>query len=840
MEGFLTLQTKNFTNTHIYYIMNCRLTLAVLGLAAAAQAAAAPRAIADTKPEAADTARVIDIEEVVVAASPKENIKLREQSSAVTLFSRDMLESLGVGSVKNLTGYVPNIFIPDYGSRLTSAMYIRGVGSRINTPAVGLYVDNVPMTDKSSFDFFLLDADRIDVLNGPQATLYGQNAMGGLVRIYTADPMRRQGTTIKIGATGRTSGRRISAVTRQKLSDKLAFSLGGYYTGENGFFRNDSTGRKADGADEAGGRARIVYRPTERLSFDFHADYAYTNEDAYPYYYTGKAPSAKGEETYPQYLGKITSNRQSKYRRNMLTTALEAGYKFNGGLLSSVTSWQYLRDRMYMDQDFLAADIYSLEQRQRNNAITEEITYKTTGERRWQRTTGLFFMHRQLHTDSHVTFYSDGMSMLNATLARVMPTVSYENPYTHAPMPVKMSLAFTDPTMLFSGWYNTPVSNYAIFHRSTIHDLLLSGLSLTLGLRLDYEHQSLRYKMNTGAVNYAFATSMTQPAALVAASPAVQGDRKDDYVQLLPKVALQYDFANRLGNVYVSLAKGYRSGGYNIQMTSELAQAQLQSYMMGGVKTYCDGLFGQLIEKARTEQLRQMFTGIRDMVDQKIPTITVPGEKTLRYKPETSYNYEAGTHLNLLGRELQLDAALFYTTTRHLQIARFSASGLGRQMVNAGRSSSCGAELALRSSLLEGRLNLSATYGYTHSEFHNYNDGQASYKGNRVPFVPEHNMSIAAAYAIPLNAGILKGVAFGADVTGAGRIYWTESDDTWQNFYANLGAHVDADFGLAKLRLWGKNITDAKYDTFYFETMNRGFSQHGAPCHFGADLTLEF
>ena len=98
--------------------------------------------------------------------------------------------------------------------------------------------DTSRVIDKSSFDFFMLDIDRVDVLNGPQATLYGRNSMGGLIRTYTVNPMKKQGTMIKLGATGRTTGRRVSAITRQKINDRLAFSLGGYYSAENGFFRD--------------------------------------------------------------------------------------------------------------------------------------------------------------------------------------------------------------------------------------------------------------------------------------------------------------------------------------------------------------------------------------------------------------------------------------------------------------------------------------------------------------------------------------------------------------------------------------------------------------------------
>ena len=111
--------------------------------------------------------QVVDVEEVLVIAAPKENRKLREQPTAVTLLSQQDMQAAQVNSIKNLTGLVPNMFIPDYGSRLTSAVYIRGIGSRINTPSVGLYVDNIPYIDKSAFDFDYSDIERIDVLRGP-------------------------------------------------------------------------------------------------------------------------------------------------------------------------------------------------------------------------------------------------------------------------------------------------------------------------------------------------------------------------------------------------------------------------------------------------------------------------------------------------------------------------------------------------------------------------------------------------------------------------------------------------------------------------------------------------
>ena len=127
------------------------LAATLLGTPAWANATASTPLTPDTNP--ADTIKVVDVEEIVIIATPKENRKLREQPASVTLLSQQQMQEAQVNGIKTLTAVVPNLFIPDYGSRLTSAVYIRGIGSRINTPSVGLYVDNIPYIHQSAFDF---------------------------------------------------------------------------------------------------------------------------------------------------------------------------------------------------------------------------------------------------------------------------------------------------------------------------------------------------------------------------------------------------------------------------------------------------------------------------------------------------------------------------------------------------------------------------------------------------------------------------------------------------------------------------------------------------------------
>ena len=208
---------------------------------------------------AEDSTRVKDIEEVVIVSSPKETSKLRHAPIAVSLFGKNTLDNLHTASLKELSAFVPNFYMPDYGSSLTSAAYIRGVGSRINTPAVGLYVDNVGYADKSAYDIELLDVERVDVLRGPQAILYGRNAMGGIVNIYTISPFDFQGKRLSFSA-GSYGQYKVKASHYGQLSEKIGFTAAMYYDHNDGFYTNAYDGKRVDKEDNVGGRIKLEGR----------------------------------------------------------------------------------------------------------------------------------------------------------------------------------------------------------------------------------------------------------------------------------------------------------------------------------------------------------------------------------------------------------------------------------------------------------------------------------------------------------------------------------------------------------------------------------------------------
>ena len=770
-----------------------------------------------------DTTKVIDIEEVVVIASPKETSKLRQLPSSVSLISQKDMQANHITSLKSASSIVPNFFMPDYGSRLTSAMYIRGIGSRINTPAVGMYVDNIPYLDKSAFDFNFYDIERIDILRGPQGTLYGRNTMGGLVKVHTRSPFSYQGTDVKLSYGSGNNHRSASLTHYHRISERFAFSAGGYYEGSDGFFTNSFLNKKVDDMQAGGGRIRAIWFASDDWKFDFNVNYDYTDEGGYPYY---------NKEN------QIAYNRESTYRRGLLNTGLNIEHQADNFIFNAVTGFQYLNDRMHMDQDFSPSDTYTLEQKQRINSISEEITFKSKPGKAWQWTTGLFGFYQNMDVTSPVTFRKDGIGMLNGMLGSVIPNkieVPIKGPIM---MNILPSLAITDGEMPIDGKFTTPQYNVALFHQSQFKDLFgKEGLSFTVGLRMEYEHMKMDYNSGT-SLGYTVGVKgeMTQMGQIIneifnmaiplTVESRYQGELEKDYVQLLPKFALQYDFNNK-SNVYASISKGYRSGGYNYQMFSELLQSSLRNDMMRQSKD------------AIMAKVPQQFVG---MVADKFPT---PGENpevksAVEYKPEYTWNYEIGTHLSLFDGKLQADLAAFYMQTYDQQLSQMAESGLGRITVNAGESESYGVEANLVASLNKN-LQLNASYGYTEATFVKYNAGKdEDYSGNYVPFVPRHTMNIGGSYSFYFNNSWAKSLTLGANATGAGKIYWTEANNASQDFYTSLNGYISLKTQSVQIDLWGRNLTDNEYTTFYFETMGRGYEQRCKPLQVGVDVRLHF
>jgi len=756
--------------------------------------------------EVSDTSRVVDLDEVIIVSQPKEGFLLRQQPMSSSAFGEQDMQRLDIRSLSQLSKYVPSFTMPEYGSRLTSSLYIRGIGARVNNTAVGIYYDNIPLMSKSAFNTHFYMLDRIDVLRGPQGTLYGANTEGGIVRIYSKNPMNYQGTDINLGI-GTAFYRKAEIAHYHRPSDQLAFMVAGFYNGQNGFFWNSNLRTRNDCINEAGAKLRLMWKPKSRLTFDLTSDYQYTNQTGFPYglYDEDERCTADPSTT-------ITNG----YRRQMVNTGLTVSYAFDRLLLTSTTSHQYLWDRMDMDQDYVAADFMRLMQQQKMNALTQELTLRSQSTSRWQHTSGLFFSYEWLHTQAPVNF-GDAMG----------PFIM-----TQWGMPAASHSFMTFQNYHVPGDFHTPQSNLGLYHESNLH--LTDRLKLTLGLRYDYSHVKIDY--NTQA-RFNLDIHMQRGPQVIKSNHAFLSEfastQSDSYHQLLPKFGITYDVNDRGDNIYAVVSKGFRAGGYNLQMFSDIFQTEARG-----------------LGHALQSMMQSDFTATH--TPEQVDAVN----NTISYKPEVSWNFEGGTHLRLFEDKVKADIAVFYSLVRDQQLSVMAGNyGFGRAMVNAGKSYSCGLELTLRGSAFDNRLAWGATYGFTNAKFKEYTDSilvvddnlkssyqAVSYKDNYVPFIPLHQFSVYGDYAFPLRHELFRTLTFGVNVAGQGKTYWEADNAQVQKFYATLGAHLALDMGAVVVDLWARNLTNTRYNTFMVNSRltDQYFAQRGNPVQAGIDLRFHF
>ncbi len=266
----------------------------------------------------------------------------------------------------------------------------------------------------------------------------------------------------------------------------------------------------------------------------------------------------------------------------------------------------------------------------------------------------------------------------------------------------------------------------------------------------------------------------------------------------MPKLSLIYRFdENR--NLYASVSRGFKAGGYNTQIYSDILKEMLQTQAMGG---------------------------------------TYEEQDIMSYKPEYSWNYELGGHFSCAEGAIRGDFALFMIDCRDQQLTVLAdASSTGRMMTNAGRTRSLGGEVALLFKPWRS-LDIDLTYGYTEATFRDYIDGENNYRGNYVPFAPRHTLTAGLTWTIPTGVKWLGDVVLHGGMKGVGKIYWNEENNAHQPFYTTFNASVRLEHKNYSLDFWGQNLTDKEADIFYFESIGNRFVQRGRPRVLGVTLRI--
>lgn len=721
----------------------------------------------------------LHIDGVEVTASLKSDENFRTPISSTQL-SMYRLEERGVGSIKELSTIAPNFYQADYGSSITSSIYVRGFGSRIDQPVVGVVIDDVAMMNKNVYDFDFFDIRRVEVLRGPQGTLYGRNTSGGVMNITTLSPFVWQGLR-GMAEYSTVSSARAALSYYARPRKEFGYSVAASFSHDGGHFLNSYTGEMCDRGNQAALRMRVQWM-RRHCSMDNTLTVGFTDEGGYAY----RHYDAATEKYAP-----IAYNDPSGYERLTVSDGFVAKYEGRRVRVSSVTSYQFLGDRMTLDQDFTPRSMFTMQQRQLEHAITEDIVVRNAkSSRRWQWLSGLFAFAKWLDISSPVTFKQDGINdLILGNINKGIGTVFPDG-----------AMTFGVDNFVIASDFRIPTYGAALYHQSSWQ---WGRWHLTAGLRLDWEYASMRYNSHA-TIPFNFNITMGE-GNYISHYTEFKGREKQHFFEVLPKLSVEYRMD--VGELYATITRGYKAGGFNTQIFSDILQVKMMNSMMERLGVYLDSA----------------------------TTTNYDSASATRYLPETSWNFEIGAHIHPV-EGLRLDGSLFWIECFDQQVTVLpKGNSTGRMMSNAARARSLGVELSAE--YRYRGLNVVADYGFTDARFRDYNDGVMSYADCYLPYAPQNTASVMVGHTWLLD-GALRAITLSADWRGVGRIYWNESNTLSQPFYSLLGAQLQLRMERITISLWGRNLTNTRYDVFYFKSVGEEFFSQGKPWQCGVKLNI--
>lgn len=573
--------------------------------------------------------------------------------SAVTKITPQMVRNYQITDLNDVSMIAPNFYMPDYGSRMTSSIYVRGLGARIDQPIVGLSVDNVPVMNKDAYDFDVGDIERIDVLRGAQSLLNGRNTMGGQVNIYTLSPWNYQGLRLS-ASYGRANEVRASLSYLTKYSNSWASSLGVLYRHSDGYFINHSNGKKVDKENSASLRWKLCWRPQQWLSMTNVASASLTRQGGYPYESLDRGFVEYGDTCF--------------YRRTTFSDGLTVAWAGKRVVVTSVTTVQYIDDNMTLDQDFLIDDYFTLTQKRHEWSFTEDLFTKgTRGNYDWLG--GVFAFTKSGHMDAPVTFLNTGISRL------IEQHRNQVNP--------SYPIGWDTRNFVLGSNFRQSSRGIAFYHQSAYK---FGRWHIQAGLRLDIERVGLRHRSEcaTGYTTYNRDDSgKLTPYSHTDVNIDDGGECHKTYVELLPKIAASYNIGN--WEIYTNISKAYKAGGFNTQMFSDVLQQRLMQFMGMSMSYKLEDIVSYKPEKSmnyelgvRTQHLDGRLSAdvtafYIDCRDQQL-TMFPPGVTTGRIMTNAGRTHSYGAELSSSWRpndNLLLTLAYGYT---HATFSSFSDS----------------------------------------------------------------------------------------------------------------------------------------------------------------------
>ena len=516
-----------------------RLALAIaFGLSTFAAQAQDP-----TQPTGGATAPATDattLDGIVVTARRRAE-SIQDVPVAVSAFGEEQLRDLQANNIDGLQGAVPNLnIVQGRGSSNTVNVFIRGIGQpdslQTFDPGVGMYVDDVYYSRINGALFSLFDVQQVEVLRGPQGTLYGKNSTGGAIKVTTKNPLDDTGAAVEFGtgSFGRMDGR---AYLGEQLSDTAAFSLAGAWLTNDGYVEDPATGEEYNGEDTISLRGKLAFRPSDTFSATLSADY--TRQDNALTLGQPTAPLRRTDLALGQVVLLQPSTDDYDFRtrtsfrpsqgQEMTHKGVSANLQWELGeqwSLKSISAWRKLDTSSFIDIDaseFVLGDVLvEVDQEQ----VSQELQLQYDNGGNLQAIFGAYYM--------------------NETLP------SYQEAYADD----------------FFGFAGTPID----FLRTIDDDLETTSVAAFAHVNWEFAPTwalaaGLRYSRDEK--DYWRTTSTYWGPILAALNETVAFSGSQSWDAWTPSLSLQKAFSDNLMG-YVSANRGFKSGGFNGRANSAL------------------------------------------------------------------------------------------------------------------------------------------------------------------------------------------------------------------------------------------------------------------------------
>jgi iron complex outermembrane receptor protein len=745
---------------------------------------ALPAFAADPAPEAAASASAegnVGLEAVVVTARRRSE-DAQTVPIAVSAFGGAQLEATRTYNVRDLQQLSPSLSVSVTNPRNTS-INIRGLGNNVSVfndglqSAVGVYLDQVYLGRPGQAVFDLADIDSIQVLRGPQGTLFGKNTSAGAVVVSTKAPTftPELAGDLTVGNHDYVQAHLIAS--GPIVADKLAIRLALANTQRDGYVTNVYDGSKTQDYHDFGGRLQLLATPNEKLNVRLSADYGQQISNTSASVLTGLLTNYADDGTaYPNgYLARaarigftptpinpgarlVSTNTKNSYFETHGGASAIADYSLPGATISAVTAWRAWHWRPHNDADgttqSAAIDFHQDNDQQQ---FSQELRIRSEGDRRVDYVAGLYYFWQKIKAEAvsdYGPYAADwflapaaGSASARAAALNNYSILSHSSPVTKSAaafvqatwhvtdrLDVTSGLRYTDESM--TGWFTQTASGASLTGLSAADQAVAQALRARFGIANSFSAKTSGDSL-TGSIN------------------------------------LAYSFENG-PLVYASYARGYKAGGLN---------------------------------------LSNINTAGANAVD---PVID----------PETIDSYETGLKSSWLDRRLTANLALFWTQDDNYQTTQVNLLNNTSALTNAGSVRSRGVELDLRAAPVEG-LTLYGSTTYNDASYTAYAQAACPIEIHLTPYcdLTGRRLPGASLWAgsgggeYRRAAGTLKAKAVeayaGFDANYRSAYYTTAADSEYSKIpgytLVNLRVGIAAEDGSWDLQLWGRNVFDKLY-----------------------------